>query len=111
MQIYDVAEKAQEKGEYILGSAELHTHACYMVFGILWPGEKNREIKPGSGHEEICCLVNGIVSIYRGDDRFWVGPGQAFHLKGDETWMMNNEGPADAVYILSGGHSTPHEHH
>ncbi len=60
-----------------------------MVLGILRPWENNREIKPGSGHEDICCMVNGIVSICRGDD--------CFGIQRDETCVMHNEGPTDAI--------------
>ncbi len=111
MKIYDLSEKAREKGEYILGAEALQTHACYMGFGILAPGEKNREIKPGSGHEEICCVVSGTVTLSRGENRFFVGPGQAFHLRGEEAWFMDNDGTGDAVYVLAGGHSGGHLHH
>lgn len=111
MKVYDLAEKARERGEYILGAEELQTHACYLGYGILGPGEKNRVIKPGSGHEEICCVISGTVTLSLGADSFLVGPGQAFHLKGDQTCFMNNDGPSDAVYILAGGHSNGHQHH
>jgi uncharacterized cupin superfamily protein len=111
MKVYDLAEKAREKGEYILGAEDLQTHACYLGFGILGPGEKNREIKPGTGHEEICCVVSGTVTLSHGEKCFFVGPGQAFHLRGEQTWLMNNEGPSDAVYVLAGGHSNGHLHH
>ncbi|MGC2062246.1 MAG: hypothetical protein WA610_04655 [Thermodesulfovibrionales bacterium] len=111
LKLYDLAEGARERGEYILGAEELQTHACYMGFGILGPGEKNREIKPGSGHEEICCMVSGTVTLCSGDNCFFVGPGQAFHLRGEQSWIMNNDGPSEAVYILAGGHSEHHEHH
>ncbi|MBA4373445.1 MAG: hypothetical protein C0402_11370 [Thermodesulfovibrio sp.] len=105
MKVYDLAELAREKGECILGTEELQTHACYMGFGILTPGEKNREIKPGSGHEEICCVVSGTVTLGSGENSFFVGPGQAFYLKGEQAWLMSNEGPGEAVYVLAGGHS------
>jgi len=111
IKVYDLAALAREKGEYILGAEVLQTHACYMGFGILGPGEINREIRPGNGHEEICCVISGTISLCRGEDRFFVGPGQAFHLRGEQAWVMNNDGPADAVYVLAGGHSNLHEHH
>lgn len=109
--VYDLAEKARKKGEYILGAEELQTHACYLGFGILGPGEKNREIKPGSGHEEICCIVSGTVTLCLGAESFLVRPGQAFHLKGEQTCFINNEGTSEAVYVLAGGHSNHYEHH
>ena len=56
MHIYNVRDLAEEQGEYILGSAVLKTHACYLVYGRLKEKEKERMVKPGKGHEEIFCL-------------------------------------------------------
>jgi hypothetical protein len=112
MRIYNVSEIAKEKdGECILGSAELHTHACYFVYGTLGPGEKGRKIRPGRGHEEIVCLVSGDASIRGAADSMSLAAGQAFHLRGDESFLMDNDGDREAVYVIAGGHSEPHEHH
>jgi len=111
MKTYDIAELAREKGEYVLGSAELNTHACYMVFGIMNTGEKDRTLKPGRGHEEIFCLISGVVTLRNGGQKIFLGPGQALHLRGDESWTMDNDGPSEVVYVLAGGHSGGHEHH
>lgn len=111
MKIYELAGMAREKGEYILGSEALQTHACYLGFGILAPGDRDREIRPGTGHEEICCVVSGAVTVTADGHSAVVGPGQAFYLKGEQCWLMSNEGPAEAVYVLAGGHSAHHAHH
>lgn len=111
MDVYDVADLAvRAGGEYVLGSRELRTHACYLVYGILRPGEKCRKLLPGKGHEEIVCIVRGNVLMRGTDGAFSMGPGQVFHLRGEETFTADNEGKEDAVYVISGGHSEVHRH-
>lgn len=111
MKIFDISSLASaNKGEYVLGLEDLNTHACYLIYGIIKPGEKGRVIKPGSGHEEIVCLVQGKVQLSNSSGRYVLEHGQAFHLKGDETYMMDNEAGTDAVYVISGGHSAGHGH-
>jgi uncharacterized cupin superfamily protein len=112
MHIYDVSEAAMKKGgEFILGSAELHTHACYLGYGVLKPGETGREIRPGKGHEEIVCLVSGEAGIRTSAGRIRLAAGQAFHISGDESLLMDNDGDKEAVYVIAGGHSGPHGDH
>ena len=111
-QVHDVAKAAREKGgEHVLGAADLHTHACYLIYGIMKPGEKERQIRPGSGHEEIFCLVSGRVVVRRDGLCIPVEAGQAFHLRGDESCVIENQGDAEAVYIISGGHGGTAAHH
>jgi glyoxylate utilization-related uncharacterized protein len=111
MKIYNVLDLAlKHNGEYVLGSADLHTHACYFIYGVLNPGEKGRPIKPGKGHEEIIFLVQGEVFIRGDTGTFSLKQGQAFYLKGEETYLMDNNGKGDAVYVISGGHSEGHLH-
>ncbi len=111
MKIFDVSSLASaNKGEYVLGLEDLQTHACYLIYGIIKPGEKGRALKPGSGHEEIICLVQGKVLLSNSSGRYVLEQGQAFHLKGDETYMMDNEEGTNAVYVISGGHSSGHGH-
>jgi uncharacterized cupin superfamily protein len=111
MNLYDMRELAEKNGgEYVLGSADLHTHACYCIYGFLNPDEKGRLIRPGKGHEEIICLISGEI-ILRGDqETFVLKEGQAFHLSGEETYHMDNNRNDKAVYVISGGHSEGHEH-
>lgn len=111
MIIYDISELAlKNKGEYVLGSAELKTHACYLVYGVLNPDEKGRVIKPGKGHEEIVCLIHGEVVLRGESETFILKPGQAVYLKGDGEFFMDNKGRGDAIYVISGGHSEGHHH-
>ncbi len=111
MKIYNISDLALKKdGEYVLGSVDLHTHACYFIYGILKPDEKGRVIKPGKGHEEIICLVHGEVILRRELETFNLEQGHAFHIKGEETYIMDNNGKGDAVYVISGGHSEGHSH-
>ena len=50
MNVYNVSGLAlKNEGEYVLGSSDLKTHACYLVYGVLKLNEKERLIKPGKG--------------------------------------------------------------
>jgi uncharacterized cupin superfamily protein len=111
MKLFDVRDLAfQGSGEYVLGSEALDTHACYLMFGIMNPGEQGRLIKPGRGHEEIVCLVQGEIIVHNGSGDFQVKAGQAFHLRGDDAFYMDNSSDEIAVYVIAGGHSEPHAH-
>ncbi len=110
MRIYPVRDPAEKQGEYVLGSAVLKTHACYLVYGILRQTDEERMVTPGKGHEEIFCLVSGEV-VLRGDgESFTLKPGEAFHIRGQDALTMKNSGTGDAVYVIAGGHSEQHKH-
>lgn len=106
-QVYDlVGRAAREGGETVLGLKDLDTHACYMIYGVVEPGEPARLFKPGVGHEEIICVVGGCLELTREGVTLSLQPGQAVHLVGDETWQGRAPGPLEARYVASGGHST-----
>lgn len=112
MTIYDLQVLAHEQqGEYVLGAEDLGTHACYLIFGYLGPGEKGRLLKPGKGHEEIVCLVRGEVSLRNGSRIYALRQGQAFHFIGESSYVMDNHGDENAVYVIAGGHSAGHTGH
>ena len=111
MKTIDVRNRAlsSETGEYILGLEDTGSHACYMIYGILKPGEKGRLIKPGKGHEEIVLAMKGDL-LLSGDISERLEQGSAFHIIGDTSAYLENTGSDEAVYIISGGH-TAHDHH
>ena len=111
MKIFEVKNKAAvaKFGEHILGFKETGSHACYMIYGILKPGEKDRMIKPGKGHEEILLAMLGDIDatgFYTGK----LAEGTALHITGDNECFLENNGKADAVYIICGGHSESGHH-
>ena len=109
MKIFDVTGNISGSGEYILGSRETGSHACYLIYGVLKPGEQGRELKPGRGHEEIVLVLTGelkLIGQYTGT----LKEGQAIHLKGDEGVLAGNMSSAPAVYVVSGGHSDQGHH-
>lgn len=111
MNCYTMIELAEKNGgEYVLGSADLHTHACYFIYGILQPEEKGRLLKPGKGHEEIVCMIQGEAVLCGEKETFVLREGHAFHIRGEETLSMDNTGTGRAVYVIAGGHSEPHPH-
>jgi hypothetical protein len=110
MKIFDVLSgRANDSGEYVLGARETGSHACYLIYGILRPGEQGRELKPGRGHEEIILAVNGDLTI-TGHTAGILKQGQALHLSGDEAVSVGNKGGEEAIYVISGGHSGQGRH-
>ncbi|MBF0475559.1 MAG: hypothetical protein HQK59_06930 [Deltaproteobacteria bacterium] len=113
MKTYNLTELVDitDGGEYVLGRADLNTHACYLVYGRLKPGETNRSIKPGPGHEEILCLVKGTAEAVAADGMVKLATGEALHLRGEEELFLQNTGTEEVIYILAGGHSPDSGHH
>ncbi len=109
MRIFEVAEKIRDSGEYILGSRDTGSHACYMIYGALKPGEKGRELKPGHGHEEIVLALTGDLKL-TGNYIGTLKQGQALHLTGDEAVFVENTSSAEVLYVIAGGHAGEHHH-
>ncbi len=110
--IFDLGGRAvREGGETVLGLKDLNTHACYMLMGVIQPGEGPRIFKPGVGHEEIICVIGGSLEMVCGDVKMTLQAGQAVYLVGEETWQGTAPGPLEAKYIAAGGHSPGDEHH
>jgi uncharacterized cupin superfamily protein len=110
MKIYDVFGKAGEPGEKILGSHETGSHACYLIYGILKPGEKGRELSPGKGHEELVLVIAGDLQL-SGHFTGMLKQGQAVHLQGEQSCHAENPGAINVVYVVSGGHSGSEQCH
>ncbi len=104
--IHDMRELVKkEGGEYVLGLADLGTHACYLIYGELKPGEAGRKLCPGEGHEEILMVVSGELLLEGGGLDGTVSEGNAVHLVGVQACTASNPGDARAVYVMAGGHS------
>ena len=83
---YPVSKLSKEGGgEYVLGLKDLDTHACYMIYGELEPGEEGRKVCPGAGHEEILLSVNGDIELSGVDyeDVLSAGEARAESLAGE----------------------------
>jgi hypothetical protein len=111
MEKFDLKEMAaQNNNEYVFGSADTESHACYMIYGRLVPGEKGREIKPGKGHEEMLLAACGNFSV-TGDFKGIIEEGSAIHLSGEQYCYLENKGDSEAVYVIAGGHAEHGHHH
>lgn len=105
MKQHDLRGKAENSnGEYVYGAADTASHACYVIYGILKPGEKERRIKPGKGHEEMLVAVKGSFMV-TGHYNDTLEEGHAVHLAGEQTCLLENRSPEEAIYIIAGGHS------
>lgn len=106
VKIYDLLNRAKaEAGETVLGRDELGTNNTYLIYGILEPGQKGRIINPGEGHEEIVCLVAGVATLHTPEGPQVLKLGEAFYLKGDVTYTLENQQRMPAVYVIAGGHT------
>jgi hypothetical protein len=110
MKIFEVAGKIHDSGEYLVGSRDTGSHACYLIYGALKPGEKGRELKPGHGHEEIVLALIGDLKL-TGHCTGTLKQGQALHLTGEEVVFVENTGNAQALYVVAGGHAGLEHHH
>lgn len=112
MKKLDLRTKAllSEGGESIFGAEDTGSHACYMIYGILKPGEKERLIRPGKGHEEMVVVVKGNLQI-SGDLEGRLEEGNAFYVAGDVRVFLENSEATASVYVIAGGHSTQGQHH
>ncbi len=110
MKVFNVKSLAEDaEGEYVLGLRDLETHAVYLIYGFLLPGEGGRKLRPGRGHEEILCVVQGEVIVQAPRETRSLKSGEAIHLREDDEFYLENKGGKTAYYVLAGGH--PLEHH
>lgn len=109
MKVYNLAKMCQnEGGEYVLGAKDLNTHACYMIFGVLAPGQSDRLVKPGSGHEEILIAIDGDIVLNLEKGAQVLAKNEAVHIMEDGEFHISNPGPEPIRYVMAGGHSRPH---
>jgi len=101
---FGVKDMVQGSGEYILGAEQTGSHACYMIYGVLAPGEAGREVRPGRGHEELLLAMKGDLQLTGHLDGV-LKEGQAVHLRDEETCYVRNSSGSAAVYVIAGGHS------
>ena len=108
MKSFDVRGLAlAQGGEYVLGMKDLHSDACYFIYGVLQATETDRPIKAGKGYEEILCAVGGplLLRTNRGD--VTLAQGHAVHVTEDDSFTIANPSDLPVVYVLAGGRSRP----
>jgi len=110
VEIINLKDTIFRPGEYIVGADQTHSHACYLLYGILNPAE-DRTISPGRGHEEIFCCLEGSIVVNMDGEQNEVQKGQCFHLNGEDSVDVSNEGQGIVIYVLAGGHSQGSDHH
>ncbi len=110
MKIFEVSRMINESGEFILGSRETGSHACYMIYGVLKPKERGRRLEPGHGHEEIVLAVSGDLEL-TGQFAGTLKQGQAIHLTGEESVIVENRSNELVRYVIAGGHAGNEHHH
>lgn len=97
-----LAESAQD-GSFFLGQREIATDAVYMLYARMRHGDPPRKVVPPQGAEEIILVLKGNIRARCGKMDFVVGPGEAFHPKGCESFQLENIGSDEAVFIAAGG--------
>ncbi|MBI5491690.1 MAG: hypothetical protein HY893_02030 [Deltaproteobacteria bacterium] len=105
MKIYKLPQLAElsPENEYRLGKEELATSSVYLLYGRLRPKESSKKLTVAEGSDEIICVVKGNIKVRCGKTVFSVGPGEAFHSKAAQSFLLDNLGDEEAVYIAAGG--------
>ncbi|MDQ7785830.1 MAG: hypothetical protein RDU20_23315 [Desulfomonilaceae bacterium] len=108
MKIFDLAELADSSGgEYVLGAKDLHTDSCYMIYGVLAPGEADRLVRAGKGHEEILCSLTGTIMLHTTAGEVPLHRGSAVLVKEDDSFYLSNPSDRALVYVTAGGRCRP----
>ncbi len=106
MKSFDLAKlAAAQGGEYVLAAKDLDSRACYLVYGVLKPGEQGRLIKPGDGYEEILCAVTGALLMKLSGGDVALEQGHAVHIKPTDSFYVSNPNDDPVVYVIAGGRS------
>jgi hypothetical protein len=109
---YNLKKNAAEtgSGEFVFGLEHTGSHACYMIYGVLKPGEAQRLIKPGKGHEEMVLSIKGDLQV-SGQFNGRLKEGHAFHIAEEDSVYLHNKEQESAFYVIAGGHSQSGHHH
>ena len=104
MKSFDLERLASSQGgEYVLGYKDLHSRACYLIYGLLGPGEGGRLVRPGRGYEEILCAVGGPLLLHTDRGEMTLDKGHAVHLTESDSLFLSNPDNSPTVYVLAGG--------
>jgi hypothetical protein len=104
MKVFNLCDLAEASGgEYVLGMKDLHTDSCYLVYGVLGPGEEERLVRPGLGYEEILCAVDGELLMQGKQGKFPLQRGHAVHVTEHESFHLSNPTEKPVVYVIAGG--------
>jgi hypothetical protein len=103
---FDLAKMAAAQGgEYVLAAKDLNTEACYLVYGLLKPGEGDRLIQPGKGYEEILCAITGALVMKLARNDGILEQGHAVHVNSSDSFYISNRNNNSVLYVIAGGRS------
>lgn len=94
---------ASQGGEYVLAHKDLHSHACYLIYGLLGPGEAQRLVQPGQGYEEILCAAGGPLLLHTDRGDMILEKGHAVHLTENDSIFLSNPCESQTTYVVAGG--------
>jgi len=94
---------ASQGGEYVLAHKDLHSHACYLIYGLLEPGETQRLVRPGDGFEEILCAAGGPLLLHSDQGDIALDKGHAVHLTEKDSIFLSNPCASQITYVVAGG--------
>ena len=89
--------------ECLLGPEELGSASAYLFYGRLCPGDPPKELFAKVGCEEIVYMVNGTLEARKGNSSFRINAGEAFHIKENDSILLENKSGKEAVFISVGG--------
>lgn len=106
----DQCENSKSKECYYGAKLNKAIEDCYIGYGILEPGEQNRKIGPGRGHEEILFILKGSAKIYTKEEEFPLQEGEVYHLGDGKKLRISNLTNDKIEFIIAGGHTKFHSH-
>ena len=82
----------------------------YMGYCFLHPGEADRKVGPGRGHEELLYLINGKIEIIVKDQKILMNEGDIYYIPDGLKVRLKNISDERVNFMVAGGHTKPHKH-
>jgi len=102
---------ASKKAEFYYGAKiNKKIKDVYFGIGLLEPGEENRKVGPGRGHEEIFYLQEGKIEVKIENDMFIINEGELFFIPDKSKAIIKNLVDKKSKFMIAGGHVKHHDH-
>lgn len=108
--IYQKCLEAKKKEAYYGAKLNKEIKDVYLGVGILEPGEVNKKIGPGRGHEEILYVSKGKIGVKLKDAEHVLEQGELICLLNSQKARVSNLSDDASEFTIAGGHTKPHKH-
>jgi len=111
--IVNLREKCLEssKKEFFYGAKiNREIKDVYLGLCFLEPGETNRKVGPGKGHEELLYLMNGKIRVNTKENEINLNEGEVFFIRDGLKVVLKNLTKERSYFMIAGGHTKRHKH-